>query len=306
MRRMRQNPDESLDLLLDTLCNMFGGIILISCLLALLAHRQPPASPGSGASPEIQGRLLAERLDAAQKELKGLQAVWDKYKAAGEEDLQKLLAERDQLSATQKRLREGAAAEPVDDGSNKDPTGTIAELRAKIKALEQQIADAKARTQAADAKQHDLAARLQQLKKQTDDNEARQTEHVRFPKERQTSKTNANVVLKFGEMFPLEDAAGKDFAGIVRDPPDNKQFKALPQQSQGWTSGKNRRQIQELLAYYKQSGCYIAFYIYSDSFECFRSLKDLIYESELEYGFEILPEHYILKFAPDGTSPNPL
>ena len=306
MRRLRQNPEESLDLLLDTLCNVFGGIILISCLLALITHKQSPADPAAGANAEIKGRLLTERLDAAKQELKGLQTVLEKHKAAGDEDMQKLLVEREQLRATQKSLREGAAADPVDDGSKNDPTGTIVKLRGEIKALEMKLADAKARNQAAEAKQHDLAARMQQLKSQADENDSKQVEHVRFPKERHTSKLNANIVLKFGEIFPLYDAEGKDFAGVVHDPPNSDRFKATPQQSHGWKLPEKRKQIMEVLAEYKRDGRYLALYIYPDSFQTFRALKELIHASDLEYGFDLLPEYYILQFVPDGVSPAPL
>jgi hypothetical protein len=306
MRKLRQNPEESLDLLLDTLCNVFGGIILISCLLALLTHKPAPAGPAGGASAEIKGRLLAERQEAAEKELAGLQAVLAKHRAAGDEDLQKLLAEREQLRVTQKSLRENSLTDVVDDGSDHDPTGDVAKLRGEVKALDLQAADAKARTQAADAKGRDLAAKLQRLRTQIDANDSKNVEYVRFPRERTTSKVNANVVLQFGEVFPLEDANGKHFAGLVRDPPDSDRFSAIPQKSRGWTLKKNRAELQSLLAYYKRSGCYIAFYIYPDSFECFRELKELIFASELEYGFEVLPDHFILRLVPDGTSPAPL
>jgi hypothetical protein len=54
MRRQRQTSQDSLELLLDTLCNVFGGIILITCLLALMNNRktddskQPTQGNGRG------------------------------------------------------------------------------------------------------------------------------------------------------------------------------------------------------------------------------------------------------------------
>jgi hypothetical protein len=61
-----------------------------------------------------------------------------------------------------------------------------------------------------------------------------------------------------------------------------------------------------MLASCKQGGVYIALYVYPDSFEKFRSLKELIYSADLEYGFKIYPEHYKSRFGPKGSSPSPL
>lgn len=49
-RRIRQQSGDSLDLLLDTMCNLFGGIVFIALLVAMLAGdgaRQRVESPRS-------------------------------------------------------------------------------------------------------------------------------------------------------------------------------------------------------------------------------------------------------------------
>jgi hypothetical protein len=306
MRKLRSKSEESLDLLLDTLCNVFGGIILISCLLALLTTDRPVRPKDDGTNSDGNERLLAERLEAATKELAGLQAILDKIKAQGDEDLQKLLVERDQLKATQNRLRQQATQERVDDGSDNDPVGNLTRLRREVKALDLKIVDGKARTQAATAKERDLASRLQRLKTQIDETEAKRVEYVRFPKEHTASKHSFNIILKYGEVFPLNHTDGRVFAGVTRVPPGSENFTAIPNMSAGWDLVKDRSAVLEMLASCKQGGVYIALYVYPDSFETFRSLKELIYSAGLEYGFEIWPEHYKSRFGPDGNSPAPL
>ena len=37
-RRPAENPADSLELLLDTICNTFGGVLFIALLVALLTH----------------------------------------------------------------------------------------------------------------------------------------------------------------------------------------------------------------------------------------------------------------------------
>jgi hypothetical protein len=306
MRKLRPKSEESLDLLLDTLCNVFGGIILISCLLALLTSNQPVRPKNDGANSDGNGRFLAERLEAATKELAGLQTILDKIKAQGNEDIQKLLVERDQLRATQNRLRQAAAQEHVDDGSKNDPVGDLTKLRSEVKALDLKVIDGKARTQAATAKERDLASKLQRLKTQIDETEAKRVEYVRFPREHTASKSSFCIILKYGEVFPLYLGDGRAFEGITRVPSGGKSFTPVPKKAEGLDAVNDRAAILETLASCKQGGAYIAIYVYPDSFDAFRSIKEFILSSGLEYGFEVWPEHYKSKFGPNGSSPSPL
>ena len=66
----RLNKD-SLDLLLDTMCNAFGGIILMAVLVALLARQQ---SGGIGNSPD-SAEMLSRRISQAELTLKQTRAL---------------------------------------------------------------------------------------------------------------------------------------------------------------------------------------------------------------------------------------
>jgi hypothetical protein len=60
-----------MELLLDTLCNVFGGIILIACLLAMLSRPKvsPNATPVATPSDREAGILAEKRIEMAQAEL---------------------------------------------------------------------------------------------------------------------------------------------------------------------------------------------------------------------------------------------
>ncbi|WP_395739196.1 hypothetical protein [Prosthecobacter sp.] len=306
MRKLRPSSSESLDLLLDTLCNMFGGIILISCLLALLTHNNTPTPGDPTEITGTQGRLLAERLDAAKKELAGIQQLSKKMKDTGQDKLQALLQERDELRATQERLRQLQASQMnANDASTKDPVGDIKELRAEVKALDMRDADAKARKEAAQQKGRDLAAKIQSIRSQITDNNAKQTEHVRFPKEREITKTPMNVLLKYGAIYPLVDASGENFPGITRVEKADEAFEAIPKKSEG-IAMTDTAAVRRLLASFQRWGGYVSLNVYPDSYDTFRALKELILEAGLDYGFDVIPEHFIITFSPKGTSPKPL
>ncbi|WP_395744172.1 hypothetical protein [Prosthecobacter sp.] len=306
MRKLRSNSDESLDLLLDTLCNVFGGIILISCLLALLTNHRPSPTGDPTGTTAAQGRLLAERLAAAKSELAGLKKINETMKPSADEKLLALVRERDALLATQERLRKLQPPPTNSDTAvSKNPVGDLKELRSEVKAVDQLHEDAKARKEAADQKARDLAAQIQSLLSKVTTEEDKHTEHVRFPKERAITKPPYNVLLKYGALYPLQDASGEKFAGLKRVMKDDESFEAIPIESQGIPI-TNVAVVRRLLASYKHWGGYVSLNVYPDSFETFRALKTLIIEEGLDYGFEVCPQHYIIIFSRKGTSPAPL
>lgn len=66
MNLRRQRPSDSLDMLLDTMCNTFGGIILLAVLVTLLTSRE---RHGSAATASDTQEMLQRRLAMAQANL---------------------------------------------------------------------------------------------------------------------------------------------------------------------------------------------------------------------------------------------
>jgi hypothetical protein len=304
MRKLRPHSEESIDLLLDTICDVFGGFVFIACLLALLANHKTPTPGDPTGMSVMQGRVLAEKLEAAKSELAGLQKLNLKMKDSGKDELQTLVQERDELQATLDRLRKQQPANS-DSVVSKDPVGDINKLRSEVKALDQRLADAKARKDAAEKKARDLAAQIQSIRSKITAEDEKRIEHVRFPKERAITKSATNILLKYGALYPLIDSAGEKYSGITRVMKGDEDFEAIPKKSEGIPMS-NTETVRRLLASYKRGGVYVSLCVYPDSFETFRALKLLIIEAGLDYGFDVFPEHFIITFSPKGTSPAPL
>ena len=66
MNLRRQRPNDSLDMLLDTMCNTFGGIILLAVLVTLLTSRE---RHGSAATASDTQEMLQRRLALAEGNL---------------------------------------------------------------------------------------------------------------------------------------------------------------------------------------------------------------------------------------------
>jgi chaperonin cofactor prefoldin len=304
MRKLRPHSEESIDLLLDTICDVFGGFVFIACLLALLSNQHTPVSGDPNGISGTQGRLLTERIEAAKSELAGLQKISETRKSKGQDELQTLNSERNELQATLDRLRK---LQPTNSDTtvSKDPVGDLTVLRSEVKALDQLHEDAKARKDAADQKARDLAGQIQSLRSKITTEDEKRTEHVRFPKEREITKSPQNLLLKYGAIYPLQDASGDKFPGITRIMKGGEDFDAIPQKSRGIPIS-DIATLRRLLASYKRWGSYVSLNVYPDSFEAFRAIKMLILEAGLDYGFDVYPEHFIITFSPKGASPAPL
>ena len=82
MKRKRGDADDGLDLLLDTICNMFGTIIFVALIAALLALTSTKGSPepslvAGDPDGERQLALLAARAEELERELSTLPAAGD-------------------------------------------------------------------------------------------------------------------------------------------------------------------------------------------------------------------------------------
>jgi len=306
MRKLRPHSEESIDLLLDTICDVFGGFVFIACLLALLINHKTPTPDDPAGTAGTQGRVLAVKLEAAKSELAGLQKLNLKLKDLGQDKLQTLIRERNDLQATLDRLRKqlSSSLNPA-PGTAKDPVGDITDLRSEVKALDQRVADAKARKDAAEKKAGDLAAQIQSIRSKITAEDEKHVEHVRFPKERQITKAAMNIILQNGAIYPLVNADGEKFSGLTRVMKDDESFDAIPKKSEGMPMS-NAAAVRRLLASYKRWGGYVSLNVFPDSFETFRAFKALILEAGLDYGFDVYPEHYIITFSPKGSSPAPL
>ena len=86
----QRDSSESLELMLDVLSNVFGGVILICCLLAILPRHSnpPPLSPVESA----RSQMLERRIDSAQSQLEDMRQKVADLTDATDSDLVKVLS----------------------------------------------------------------------------------------------------------------------------------------------------------------------------------------------------------------------
>ncbi len=310
-RRLHSNNQDSLELLLDTLCNVFGGIILIACLLAMLNRPKPAEDPAIHDSDKIAGILEEKKLEQARAELDGLQKLRARLQSEDDPSIRPLITELQALKKTaeekrQERARQDELAGKMAEQKMRDASTEIARLREQEQELEKKLGIINKDTEAARQRHAALKKKLADLQLELESVNNMKVEKLRFPRERANDKRPVPVILRYGQIFPLYHDKDTPFPGVQHVKSLNETFTAMPQNGQGLTPVRDAKRLGEILKRLVDKNSYLTLYVYPDSFATFREMKKLIFELQLDYGLELCTEHRVLIFKPDGTKPAPL
>jgi hypothetical protein len=310
-RRLHSNNQDSLELLLDTLCNVFGGIILIACLLAMLSRPKPEKQTANEVVNHESGILLEKKIEQACAELDGLQKLRSQLQSEDDPSTRPLIDELQALKKTadQKRLERAAQDEQAASKADqvlRDAGKEVARLREQEQTLERKLGLMNKETEAVRERQAAAKKRLSDLQLELDNLNALKVEKLRLPRERQIAKKPAPVIVRFGQVFPLYDTDAKPMSMVdhVSSPDGN--FTAMPKAGQGFHPIRDAQRLRQFLPRLVGKNRYLTLYVYPDSYATFRDLKLLIFELGLDYGIDICAEHRVLIFNPDGEKPAPL
>ncbi len=136
MKGRRGDSDDSLDLLLDTICNMFGTIIFVALIAALLALTSTKGSPepslvAGDPDGERQLALLAARAEELERELSALPAAAEATEdSAAAERVAEALGEIARREELIDRYSEAVAA----------VTDDLADIGAQVAPLREEVA----------------------------------------------------------------------------------------------------------------------------------------------------------------------
>lgn len=136
MKRRREEADDGLDLLLDTICNMFGTIIFVALIAALLALTSTKGSPEPSLAAgdpdgERQLAVLAARAEELERELATMPAAADgDADSAAAERVAAALGEIARREELIERYGEAVAA----------VSGDLAQIGAQLAPLREEVA----------------------------------------------------------------------------------------------------------------------------------------------------------------------
>lgn len=287
MSRRAATRGDSLDLLLDTICNTFGGILFIAMLVVILTNQMSqeslptePAAQSSRALRSLRGELSES--DAKLTRLR--QAVRQK------EDLERQFADPDsrKLLTTLNALDDDTTSMITD---RNDKLAHVAESQAdlvesarELQRLTQMLAEAQVRLQ----QEQQVLQTETQLRSQTS----------QTPRQRATQKAPAAFFLMGGRLCAVakRDEFGdliqnEDETRVVDDPPHGRYVE--PIENAGLLvapDGSNATEIEEKLRSFDRNRHYLKVLVGRDSFANFEALRNVMIRAGFEYQLDPMPD----------------
>lgn len=291
-RRIRQQSGDSLDLLLDTMCNLFGGIVFIALLVAMLAGdgaRQRVESPRSDTE-EVLRRQIEQLTQEKENIFRKLVEKREDLAQALEKNSPEKLGELASLKARQEALQtelekagEEASLSP-DARSIQEKLGKELDRQKKaalsldneLKAFDREILRLKERGR-------DLAAKARELSEQ-------RIQAVRLPRETQDHRrSNAYMIVRHGKVYPVYSiSSGVLYSSHVQTEIESagllgEDTLVTPREGAGLIMEEDlAREFRGI-----DSKEYFPFFlVYPDSFTEFLAARRVAQEAGLDYGLD--------------------
>lgn len=306
MARSAGSDVGSLELLLDTICNTFGGIVFLALLVCLLAQN---AGHGVARSSDVDATI------ARFRETKLAQFRLD--------EIERELSDLEQTRTQQIRLAQ--SLEPSDAGAG----GALAapeaygRFRVELEILSgtgRELAEA---LRAAEREQQEVRQRAAEAKRQLERAEAAAARagevveaikrdrglKLRLPMARRTTKRQVPVLVCHGRMrLPLRYAAGRvpvgrNDAEVEASAPRSMLRPADLVPASGTPiddSDAGVRAVRQRVAGFDPAENYLHFAVWPDSFAEFRTLRDQVVELGFEYQVLLLSPDEPVHFGGGG------
>jgi len=308
MNLRRRKPHDSLYMLLDTMCNAFGGIILLAVLVVLLTSKEKTQKAAAADSTELQRRVaLAEtnlqqslRLSASLQ----AQANDDRWK-----NQVSLLATRRQLETELQQLRELAAqnSQQIDANAGSDPAERMKKLDAEIAGDRLKKLAAQNKIAVSEEEKKRVAARLAAAEKQMAQVAKLSERDLRLPREHSTERQVAYIILLYNRIYLCRNAdMTRNETDIKWTDKDGVEY-ADPRKNRGLDAVANASQLSAYFTARATNSSYVVFITMPDSFPAFIQAKQLAVDAGLPYGWVPwrYPQDGALSFSSSGYMPPP-
>ncbi len=280
-RRRVARGQDSLELLLDTICNTFGGVLFIAMLVILLLQQtgsspsvesRPGVSPAEFQSLMVHWEDLAGKLSRLRENRLSQQIVIDGF---APESLRSDLERRRTLSEQHDTLKAKVEKVLTDN----------ADLVLQLQNITLENDDVRQNLEAAEAQRTEAMAELEQELQS-------QVEEIRLPSVRRTSKQEIGIVLRYGRLYvwhkygPGHRRLGlntDDFV-IVAETKDG--VRVRPRPTRGVmldASAESKAEVRSILSRFDHRTCCLAVIVRPDSYHQFRLVRDAAISLGLEY-----------------------
>jgi len=301
-RRWKREEGDSLDLLLDTMCNLFGGIIFVALLVALLAgdDASKKVNPSRSPSQDLLEREIAN-LEEEEQSLKQVLAEETKHGASkvSAEDQAAVKTLKNELEA----LRQALQLASGDPSEGQDLGQFLQEAKERKSNLEKEAIRLENQKKSLKEEKERLAKRMADLKKRGEEAVEEKIQGFRFPRERASSKKPYWILLSGDEVFPVQNAdSGWSYWEkyvTVRPAPNRDEIRPIAGRGL-----KSEKEIRGVFSSISSASFYPVFFVAPDSFGRFRKAREIALEMGFEFGanFDEMGEPLVL-VTEGGTRP---
>jgi hypothetical protein len=302
MRRNHRADNDSLELLLDTMCDIFGTIILIAVLVALLSQQVQHIPDHSSESSEIMKRKIAKALTDIKESEQYLAQL--QLQAASSEVTEKMDLVR-RKKVLQEELNEmtknSKDTEDFNELSANDDQ-KVKTLKTQVASLTQQKATEQSAYNSKVSKKNALEKHATSLEASVGTEEQKSVHRLRLPKERKMmSKKPMYVIARYGLLYPTHEYS----SGFPKHNNDTIQWKergygsteATPKEGKGMTP----REFSSYLKKLSGEEFYMAFLLYEDSFGIFNESKETCFSDGFDYGLRPIKRDEPIIFSVFGS-----
>lgn len=289
MSRPRKEQDSSLELLLDAICNTFGGVLFLAILVAVLLSMRPNKSQQQEETPGVPEETwldLQVRLQQAQNDYEALQkAAAEQDRLAqqfAEPDIVRQLEQLHQLRQQYDRLQ-GERAKQLE---------AIAASEARRAKVLNDLA-------ALDATLAQREEELKQIKAELDKEVEQRTQTAELPYLRRATTSSLAVVVRYNRLYLLHQytsiglRAGLNTEEFVILDDGLVAVKVTPKPYAGrpLTSYEACQQaLSEIKERFPPGRYHLDLAIWTDSFDCFQQLKRAAVDTGYRYRLVLAEE----------------
>jgi len=309
MNLRRKRPPDSLYMLLDTMCNAFGGIILLAVLVTLLTstEKQSRAATSTDSQEMLQRRFALAKTNL-QQSLQLLASLQSKANGEQWKKQVELLAARKELQDAIQRARNTNAlnTRELESANAADPAERLKFLNTQLTAAQARQLELQNSLTAAEENNKRLTQRLEGLNHEVAAKFDESVRALRLPKEHQTGKHVMYIIVQYGAVYPCRNPDLSRNETSINWTSHLGGETANPIRGKGVDLARSPRELETYFDNQTKDSVYMAFCVFADSFPTFLKAKQMAVGSGLSYGWEPFgTEDGPVSFGQNGHTPNP-
>ncbi len=291
---------DSLDMLLDTMCNTFGGIILLAVMVTLLARRERQAGTVNNTeSVKIQQHQLSIAKDSLSRSIQLRDQLKQKAFSGDWKTQVALLRSRQEIQFEIQKLSDQTRKnlQVLETAAAVTPTDRLKTLEEEIVMAELQTLEAKNRLAAAQTNRAHIGAQISEVTQNQALLVKESQQKLRLPMERPSKQDPIYVIARYGRIFPCRNYDRRpNYEDIVWSKNSEGEV-ATPRRDRGFT---DLDKLQDYFQSIPSRQVYVVFLVYEDSFSIFNKAKDLAVRAGVTYGWEPYVVSRSVQFVDEG------